>query len=160
MAQDELAKLKKDYEKLRKKYKLPKFQELNEDFGIERLADYENVLLLKNIRKTISEKMIDCLRFLELLLHPMNAPLFFLALAKGMSQADKKKAQHVYERLLSLDLEAFMLELVYNEKAEAEFIKKSFDEWQKLKQDLYELVANLRNSWNKETTDKEKSYYG
>jgi len=160
MARDGLTKLKKDYEKLRKKYKLPKFQELNEDFGIERLADYETETLLKNVRKVMLEKMVDCLRFLELLLHPMNAPLFFLALAKSLSSGAKKKAQVIYERLLFFNLEAFMLDSVYDEKKEAEFIRRGFDEWQELKHEFYDLVDELRKTWKKKGENKEKRYFG
>ena len=45
----ELKELKKDYESLRKKYKLPAFSELNVDFEIEKLTDRETAL--ENIKK-------------------------------------------------------------------------------------------------------------
>ena len=45
-----LEQLKKDYEVIRKKYNLPGFKELNEDFYIEEIAESETDILLRKIR--------------------------------------------------------------------------------------------------------------
>ena len=49
----ELDKLKKEYEKLRKKHNLPSFNELNKDFSIERVCEIETDFLLKEVRKSM-----------------------------------------------------------------------------------------------------------
>ena len=81
--------LKKDYEKLKSKYALPSFKELNEEFDIEKAAEQETECLIREVRKLIMEKVIAYLRFIEMLLNPSNAPMFFFALVKGLTSVDK-----------------------------------------------------------------------
>ena len=77
-----LEELKKDYLILQKKYKMPSFKELNEEFDIEKAAEHETDCLIREIRKAIMDKVIAYLRFVEMLLNPSNAPMFFFALVK------------------------------------------------------------------------------
>ena len=84
-----LEKLKKDYEKLQKKYKLPSFQQLNEEFEIERIAEHETDILLREIRKAITEKAVAFLRFLEFLINFSAAPFFLLSVIKHLVASDK-----------------------------------------------------------------------
>ena len=58
-----IAELKKRYENLTKKYKIPGFVELNKDFEIEKL-DKEIDFLLRAIRKLIMEKIVNSMSFL------------------------------------------------------------------------------------------------
>jgi len=63
-----LENLKKKYKIFQEKYFLPKFEELNDDFSIEKLADNETDFLLKEIRRFISEKFSNYLRLIESLI--------------------------------------------------------------------------------------------
>lgn len=60
-----LAYLKKQYEPLRKKYKLPSFDELNKEFEIEKIQEKETDFILREIRKGMGEKVGAFLRFLK-----------------------------------------------------------------------------------------------
>jgi len=48
-----LDELKKNYAILQKKYNLPDYQELNEEFDVEKLQDLETDTLLRAVRKII-----------------------------------------------------------------------------------------------------------
>ena len=85
----DLKELKKHYEILSKKYKLPSFKELNEDFDIEKI-DKESDILLKVVRKVMMEKIVNSLGFIEMLLNPMNSPRMYHAYLNSMSVEDKK----------------------------------------------------------------------
>src|SRR3989338_5772892 len=85
-----LNELKKRYKAVQDKYKLPDFSYLNENFEIEKLAESETELLLREIREIILEKAVAYLRFIEMLLNPSNAPMFFFSLVKGLSADDRK----------------------------------------------------------------------
>ena len=69
-----LKELKKKYADLSKKYKLPNFVNLNEDFEVEKI-ERDTDLLLKAIRKVMMEKIVNSMSFLEMLLNPVNSPL-------------------------------------------------------------------------------------
>ncbi len=126
MAED-LSKLKKQYEKLRKKYKLPSFEELNKDFEIEKLQEKETETLSREIRRSMVDKNLAYLKFTEMFINPATAPMFFLALIKGLDSKEKKLVQELYMQLGKFEIESIALDNEYNEKKDGEFIKKFYN---------------------------------
>ncbi len=155
-----LEKLKQDYEKLRRKGKLPSFQLLNEEFEIERIAEHETDTLLREIRKAITEKTIAFLRFFELIINPSNAPFFLLSIIKHFSALDKKLVEKIYQQLCGFEIEAINLDFKYNEKAEAGFINDAVKKWRCMQDDLQEISKSMERAWNASFEKKERSYFG
>lgn len=155
-----LAKLKEEYSKLAAKYKLPKYQILNEEFDVEKVQELETDTLLREVRKVIMDKVIAYLRFIELLINPSNAPMFFFAMLKGLDSSDKKILDEIYTKLGRLEIEVIEIDNDYSEKGEAAFILHVFKEWQDIKESMKKVSKSLRTSWDKKTEKKEKSYLG
>ena len=155
-----LENLKKEYAKLENKYKIPSYQQLNEEFDIEKVQELETDTLLREVRKVVLDKVIAYLRFIELLLNPSQAPMFFFALLKGLDNTDKKILEELYSKLGKLEIEVIEIDNDYSEKGEAEFIKHLFNEWKGVKEDMKKISKSLRNSWDKKSERKEKSYLG
>ncbi len=160
MKEQGLEELKRKYESLRKKYNLPEFSKLNEDFEIERVAEKETDFVMRETRKVMMDKVLAYLRFVELLISPTNAPLFFLALVKGINGEEKKIFERIYERLGIMEIDVIELDNEYSEKAEAEFVKKTHAEWQEIKKSMQSVVEGLRRGWNQTSTKKDKNYLG
>ena len=154
-----LDELKKQYEPLRKKYKLPSFNELNEDFDIEKSQEKETNFLLREIRREVTDKVAAFLRFFELFLNPQAAPLFVLGMLKNLTLHEKEIIGALYKELVALEIEAVNLDIRYDEKNEAKFIKNTFMKWQKLKPELEKVGVALRKIQTKEPKGK-RSYFG
>jgi len=152
-----LEELKKNYSILEKKYKLPSFKELNEDFGIEVLRKGEE-LLLKSIRRTMLEKIVNSLGFVEMLLNPVNAQRMYLVYIKSMSVEDKKDIEKIYSVLSDILVDALKLEVEYSEKGESEMIIKTFRDWNSVKPLFMRIVKHMQNPVP--SAPKEKSYFG
>jgi|WetSurMetagenome_2_1015567.scaffolds.fasta_scaffold65235_3 hypothetical protein len=157
---EKLAKLKKEYSELEKKYKLPSFRELNEEFDIEKVQEIETETLLREIRKVTVDKVLSYLRFVELLLNPSQAPMFFFALLKNMDAADKKTLEDLYSNLGKLEVDVIEVDNVYSEKSEADFIRHVFSEWKGIKENMSKISSSLKKSWDKKSEKKSKSYLG
>ena len=99
MVKESLEDLKKEYNELQKKYRLPIFDELNNDFQIEKISENETDFLLKEIRKLIAERFFNYLRFVESLLNPINVPMFVFSIVKTFSEKEKEKLTDVYKKL-------------------------------------------------------------
>lgn len=155
-----LEKLKEDYEKLRKKFNLPSFQQLNEEFEIERISEHETDTLLREVRKAVTEKSIAFLRFFELIINPSTAPFFLLSIIKHFSNSDKKLVEKIYRELCGFEIKAINLDFKYNEKAEAEFIRDALKKWRGMQQDLQEISKSMEKAWNASFEKKEGSYLG
>src|SRR3990172_1829037 len=85
-----LEQLKKEYEKLQRKYNLPSFKEMNEDFHIEKIAENDTELLPVEIRRWMWEKFSNYMRLLEGILNPVNVPMFILIFKKTLIQKKRK----------------------------------------------------------------------
>jgi len=152
--------LKKNYEFLAKKYNLPSFDKLNEDFQIERISEYETDLILKEIRKFIGEKFSTYLRFLENLLNPVNVPIFVFSMVKNLDNSDKKKINELYKKLAMLEVFILELDIQYSEKKEVKFLKESFEVWNDIKKDLLILVEKMKKDWDVKQEFNGKNYFG
>ncbi|MBI2451525.1 hypothetical protein HYV50_00435 [Candidatus Pacearchaeota archaeon] len=155
----DLKDLKKDYEKLQSKYKLPRFEELNENFEIEKIERNSDGLL-RVIRKIMMEKIVNSLGFIEMLLNPMNAPRMYFSYIKAMNGEDRKSIENIYENLSKVSLFSLEREIDYNEKGEAELIKTISKTWQELKPDFRKILDNLKAPSNVLAKKGERSYFG
>ena len=155
-----LESFKKSYKVVQDKYKLPDFSYLNENFEIEKLAEHETEFLLREIREIILEKAVAYLRFIEMLLNPSNAPMFFFSLVKNFSLDDKKAAQEIYEKLVDFEIEGMGLSNEYSEKNEAEFIRSINKKWDEVKSDMSSLTKSIKANWKVKKEGRERNYFG
>ena len=151
--------LKQAYEKFAEKYSLPDFSDMNRVFDIEEIDDGE--FLLRKIRRTISEKIAGYLRFVEIVLNPANAPMFFFKLVKKLDVSDRVVLTEIYEELGMFEIEAVKLDLDYDEKIEAEFIKKCYNVFcSDVKNKLFGIIKKLENCSSNKSHETEGSYFG
>ena len=158
--ENKLEKIKKEYEKLKVKYNLPSFSDLNKDFEIERLQEKETDFLLRESRRLMLEKNTAYLRFAEMLLNPSNAPMFFFALIKNMNEKEKKMLNELYLELGKHEIESLSLDNIYNEEKEAEFINKFYKNWQDIKEKFSEFLEILKENCEKKQEKSQKGYLG
>lgn len=154
----ELKELIKEYENFEKKYKLPKFDRLNEDFEIGKI-DHNNGLIVKTIRKVMMEKVINSLSFIEMLLNPVNAPKMYMQFIRAIDIKDKKNLDKIYNTLIVLSMASLEREMNYDEKAEASLIIDVEKRWNEVKPNFRELFAKMKNPVQVQVK-KERSYFG
>lgn len=155
-----LGKLKEEYTKLREKYGLPEFSDMNRVFDIEEI-DFESDFLLRKIRRVVSEKISGYLRFIEIIINPSNAPMFIFRMLKKINEEDKKQLSEIYETLGGFELEIIKLDLSYNELEEAEFVKRMYSILSgEISQNLLNILKKMSNS-DKGKEEKDRvSYFG
>ena len=155
-----LTELKKEYEVYKKKYNLPNFEDINRLFDIEEL-DSESDFLIRKIRRFMSEKLASYMRFVEVLLNPSNAPMFFFKLIKKLENSDKEELSEIYEYLGKLEIQTITLDLDYNEEKEAEFINKLYKTFnEETRGKLQNILKKLSNGENGKAKDNGSSYFG
>ena len=151
--------LKKNYNQLKIKHSLPEFTELNKLFDIED-TEIETEFLLKKIRRTISEKIAGYLRFIDVILNPSNAPIFFFKLAKRLDSKDMQTLKNIYENLGKFEIRTICLDIDYSEKNDAEFIKDIFNTFNKeIKKDFIVIIEKL-NTEEENSKKINGSYFG
>lgn len=151
-----MADIKKNYELLKKKYNLPDFDRLNNEFEIS-LIEHEE-FLLRDIVKKITEKVEIYAKLAESWLQPDTNSIAAMHECKFIEEIEKEKIYDIFKRLMVLDRESIKASLG-DEKEEAEFVKLSFEEWIKVKQDLRPIVAKIRTTWDKDSDVREDLGY-
>jgi len=154
-----LRKLKEEYSKIQKKYNLPDFNKLNEEFRIEKTAQAETDFLVREIRESIGETLENFLRFVEAILNPVNVPMFLFPIIKSLSVEEKNKLSEIYKKLSKLEIDAMKL-IEYSEKKEAEFIKNSYAVWQEIKKDFVKIIEAVEKKAEIKSEKSEKGYFG
>ena len=140
--------MKTEFENLKKKYNLPSFDDLNKEFQIDDIENENSIL--KEIRGKILEKSNTYAKFLEDLLQPDTTPSSFYECTILNSENEKKTVFELYKKLMIIDRAGLETNLLSSDELEAEFIKKTYEEWLKIKQKLLEIVTLVRKSWEKE----------
>lgn len=155
-----LEELKEEYHKLSLKCPLPDFNELNKQFDVEDVQT-DTDFLLRRIRKVILEKITNYSRFIELILNPSTAPMFFFKLVRKLEPSDREKLSKIYEILGNLEMQAVHLDLDCSEDKEAKFIQESFEVFNKrIKSDLLSIIEKLMNGNNDYQIRNSGSYLG
>ena len=160
MSERTLSELKKDYLEIQVKHNLPSFQELNQDFQIEKIAEYETDILIREIRKFIAEKLSNYMKFVEMIINPVNAPMSIFSLIKSLSQEDKKKLSEIYEKLVKNEIEIVELDLFFSEEKEAKYIKNANNLWQQIKKDLLEIIETVKKNVDVKSGKNGAGYLG
>ncbi len=158
--EQEIEQLKARYKKLKEKYSLPDFENLAKDFDIEHIIEKETSFLLRDIRKQISDKTTNYLALFESLINPTNAPLFILNSMKNFGAGEEEKIKSSYNVLVRIQFSSMKLEVMYNEEKEAEFIKSTFEIWQKIKQDIYNLIEKFEQTFSETKLKEKRGYFG
>jgi hypothetical protein len=156
----ELKKTKEVYELFNKKYSLPDFKFMNVNFEIETIPAEDTELFLKRIRKNITEKISSGLRAMEMFLNPQPSPIFILRILKSFSQTDNDMISDMYYKFAEFEIDAFGLENKYEEKKEADFIKKVAKEWPEIAETIEKISNSMKIGHKKESKKTEKSYFG
>jgi len=155
-----LEKLKKNYAVLVKKHKIPKFEDINKEFEIEKLQLKETDFLLREIRRTISDKIVAFLKFLELFMNPSSAPLFVLIALKNLQNHTKEKIEETYKVLVKQELHSVKLDVDYKEAEEVKFVKDVLKNWKSFKEDLLEICKDIDKAYTKTSEKNHKGYFG
>ncbi len=146
------------YEELKKKYNLPDYESLDNDFLIGEI-DSEKYYLLK-IKEKIAEKINAFLEILEPVFQP-DTSIIHIYEYRYKDDANKEKTYQIFKVLVKYKRYSEEIAITHDEEQIANFIRSFFEDYQKLKKPLKEVIKNLRESWDIETSiEEDLSYLG
>jgi len=149
--------IEEQYGKLKKKYVLPDFNEVDKEFEIATIEN-EN-FLLREITNKIVDRIDFFSRLFEELLQPDPSLLRNMYESKIFNDEERKTIYSLYKKLMVINRQSVEVSLNREEKEYAGFIKKTFDEWKELKTSISKIVDKIKDSWKKEADSKEELGY-
>lgn len=151
--------IKKEYNNLSKKFKLPKFDKIDNEFEISTLDSPK--FLIRNTLRRVSEKLEFYIDVIGSLIHPDGSSIPNMNEIKYFSEDDKNKMSITFKKLMKINRTIMALLLVNDDKESAEFLAGFFTEWMEIKNNLVSYVTKMKESWEKDTTmEEELGYFG
>ena len=149
--------IEKQYNELKKKFKLPDFREIDFEFEISDLE--ETNFLIRAIMRRIAEKLDFYTTIIEEIIQPDASNLYAMHESRFFEEDEKKIMYDFYKKLMNLSRCSVELSLEHNEKEESEFINNFIQEWKEIKKELVRYIKRLKDSWKTETDTKEDIGY-
>ena len=151
--------IERGYNKLRKKYKLPKFNEIDSEFEISNLESAK--FLIKNILRRIEEKLEFYIEVIGNLVHPDASSLSTMYEVRYFSDDEKNEVYMLFKKLMKANRSIIGLILVSDEKKQTDFLNGFLNEWQDMKKELIDHIGKMKDSWEKESTiEEDLGYFG
>jgi len=147
---------KNKYNELEKKFSLPSYEELNNDFEISSIE--EEAFLLRAVRRKIAEKLDIYSKIIEQILMPESNQASILE-CQLFSQEEKNKIYSLFKRIMYFDRMSIETSINETEEKTAEFINKFYKEWNSIKEQLKIIFSELKQGWTKEFNFKEDNNY-
>jgi hypothetical protein len=135
------------YRELTKKYKLPSYSLMNNEFEISTIDSPD--FLLRNIRLKTQEKLEFAIKLLSSVFQPEQNPVD-LQECTLFNEDHKKNMYVLFKNLMVFVRTANMLSFSSTEKQESEYLTNFFTEWTKkhgFREQLTNLLHVLRDSW-------------
>ena len=145
--------------KLCKKYKLPKFEEIDKEFEISSLENER--FLIRNTLRKIAEKLEIYSDAIGNLVHPDGSSLSSMYEVRFFSDDEKDGMYKLFKKLMKANRDIAAIVLSADEKKEADFLNDFFNGWLNMKKELIAYMGKMRESWEKESTiEEDLGYFG
>lgn len=152
-------KIEKEYTELSKKFKLPKFNEIDSEFEISSLENER--FLIKNILNKILEKLEFYTDLLGNIIHPNDSSFSNMYEIRFFSDEEKDFVYGIFKKMMKAHRDIIILILENDGSKSAEFLNEFLKGWKGIKNDLTACIRKMRDSWENETTIKEDlGYFG
>ena len=150
--------IKEEYNNL--KHKLPKFEDLDEEFEISIANIKEKAFLSRSIRRRLNDKVIFYCRIIEGLIYPNPNNMIGMFEIKSFSEDEKQILNDYYKKLMKYERESLSLDVNPDGKKDAEYINNLFKEWQYFKKYLIAVTDKMKSSWQTEDKPFRDNYFG
>ena len=152
--------IKEGYDKLRKKYNLPDFDKLDNEFEISNIKDFDKKFILRIIRRMINDKIIAFCNLLEGVVLPNPTSMIGLHENSFFDDEKKKSISNFLSDLMKLERESLVLDIDFSDDKDAEFINSVFDKWVGIKGFMCEVAKDMSLGWEKEEKRMNEHYFG
>jgi hypothetical protein len=151
--------IRKEYEKLRKKYPLlSSYEKMNKEFELYGIKEPD--YLVFSINKRISEYISFFCRIIESILFPNAGNLVGAYETKSFNEMEKQKISEIHRKMMFLDRESMIVHFKKDEKIAVNFIIDLMKEWDEIKKDMIWISEKMKEAWKSEDSKHKNSYFG
>ncbi|HIH04850.1 TPA: hypothetical protein HA281_06745 [Candidatus Woesearchaeota archaeon] len=154
-----MADIGKAYKELAKRYRLPDYSKINNEFELCFIEKEE--FLLRQIIRIMIERSEFFTTLIDSVLHPDGSQIAPLHECRLFGEKEKEELYDLYKALMKHHRAALVVNVARGEKEEAGFITDFFREWELLRPRIASMAKKIQQSWENDTTIKEVlEYFG
>ncbi len=148
--------LKKQYDGLKGRYKLPDYNLLNNEFELDSID--ETSFILRAVRRKIEDRLDHFAKLLDAILQPETI-ISDLHEVREFDDDEKEELFETYKKIMKLRREGNLAEIKCSDIEDAKFIKDAWNEFNPIKTQMIKITEKLIESWKRETNIKEEAGY-
>ena len=159
-----------NYEKLVKKYNLPKLLELDREFEVAAyIHDLEGLnhhyQMLLEIRRRMTDRFNSWINYLHALIFPNQGSMIDMKESEQFTEDDKNLISDLINKLMFMNRVGIKLDLLNSEQEEAKYIRNYYKIWMDLKNAVKFIVDKNIEAWHKDArglpeSEEKLPYYG
>jgi|SRR3989344_4342059 len=153
-----LEELEKEYKNLAKKYSLPEFSKIHQDFELQYLE--HKTQLLRAIRRRMYNRIGFYLQLLDIILYPTGQTPISSYESNFFSSEEKQELAHFYKLLMIYSRKSLQLDIESSDKKDAEYISEFFERNNIIKKQMKEIIKQMEEVWKKQVEKEEGGYFG
>jgi len=146
-----------DYGEIAKKYKLPSYDALDQDFDLGVIE--ESTYPLREIRKNMTEKLELLSDTFGQILQPNPDSIVDMHECKFFNESERSEIFVIYAELQQLLRMGTLCQLDGPEKKDAEWIAHVHTSWKDIKKRSLPYLEKMKNTWKEMTSDKAELRY-
>lgn len=158
---DKKDKINENYENLRKRHDLPKFEDLNNEFEVSSIKQLEKTdFMLRVIRRRITDKLAMFCNILQSLILPNTGSAINMFEIKLFDEDDRTNIEKLLAEMMFWERKSLLLDIKSEEKEEAEFLKTVWNEWPLFSVEMVKFAEKMSLGWRKEEKSDKTQYFG
>ncbi len=150
--------IEQEYNALIKKYRLPSFAKLDEEFEIRALEENRSGRPIKAIIRVIAGRLRNFLEALDPAVNPNPSSVYSMLIVNSLDQKTKEEIFDFYKRIALLYQKCILYEIESDEES-AKFIKSFWKEWPKIKEKQKKFLNKIISNWEPTKEKKSKLRY-
>ncbi|MEK6903311.1 MAG: hypothetical protein AABW64_01545 [Nanoarchaeota archaeon] len=156
--------LESEYASYQKKYSLPSYQHLNQEFEFLAIGQLQQIdFPLRFMRRRMTDRIAGICNFFQTILQPNPGSYVLLKESSFFTGDEKQQIQRLlYEAMVFLT-KSTLLDSTFDEKADAAFIRELYKFWMHAKPQYRKLLEKLEQGWQKKPEQQKQAqnhYFG
>ncbi len=149
---------KAEYEKIKKKYKLPDYAPLHKEFELGDIEGKE--ILLRYIRRKMRDKLIFFCRILEGITYPTERSPLTNYESSAFNDETKLHLSKIHRSMMVFDRQSLLLDIEDSDEKNTEYILSLWKAWPEYKTHLAKVVKTMEKTWQSNVEEETEGYFG
>ena len=154
---------KENYANLQEKYSLPPLDDMNREFELLDILKEKDVnpsFPLRFTRRMMISIFYSWINYLHNLIMPNPQSFIHVKESEAFNDDEKTQVHNIIKEIMFINRLSAKLDLEHDQQKDAEFIKKYYKEWRKIKSLILELAEKNISCWKEEMPKDKEIYFG